>query len=227
MSKHAMVQTIRLAAQSLGVPLEAPDGSERVSGHSLHVSGAQGLIRLGWHPWAVQLQGRWESDAVKRYIRDSPLDAARAVPNSAGPSLFLEQLVAAVVEKVGRTKPVPADLVPTCIGAAFPPTMPLAPLIGAERRIHEKEPAPSRRTLVINMDSGIYHRRLHTQAERAICGWSLGDSSAAAEVPDRTAGPTGWFQLCGRCWPSLRSAAKQAAYPAWLTLALAEAESLQ
>ena len=120
-SKQAMVETIRSAARSLGVPLTSPDGTERVTGHSLRVSGAQGPIKLGWHPWAVQLQGRWESDVVKRYIRDSPLDAARAVPSKAGPSLDLEHLVAMIVEKIGRTKDVPPDMVPKCAGQGFPP----------------------------------------------------------------------------------------------------------
>ena len=45
--KAAMVKSIVAAASFLGTPLEAPDGSERVSGHSLRVSGAQGLARLG------------------------------------------------------------------------------------------------------------------------------------------------------------------------------------
>ena len=49
--KPAMVKTIIAAAGFLKVPLEAPDGSERVSGHSLRVSGAQGLACMGWDLW--------------------------------------------------------------------------------------------------------------------------------------------------------------------------------
>ena len=79
---------------------------------------------------------------------------------------------------------------------------------------------------MLHTGNDIYHRRLHAQAERAICGWSIKDSSAAAEVPDRMAGPTGWLHLYGRCWPSLRSAAKGAADPAWLGLAMAEVDLL-
>ena len=41
----AMVSTIRAAAALLGVPLESPDKTERVSGHSLRATGAQGLAR--------------------------------------------------------------------------------------------------------------------------------------------------------------------------------------
>ena len=50
--KQAMVDTIRRAAYHLGVSECAPDGSERVSGHSLRVTGAQGLAQRGWHLWA-------------------------------------------------------------------------------------------------------------------------------------------------------------------------------
>ena len=57
-SKDAMVATIIKAGEMLGVARESPDGSERLSGHSLRVTGAQGLTGLGWHLWAIQLQGR-------------------------------------------------------------------------------------------------------------------------------------------------------------------------
>ena len=42
-TKDAMRATIVRAAARLGVELAAPDGSERVSGHSLRATGAQGL----------------------------------------------------------------------------------------------------------------------------------------------------------------------------------------
>merc|ERR1712085_226856 len=46
-TKDRMVATIVAAAKLLKVPLAAPDGSARVSGHSLRVSGAQGLAKAG------------------------------------------------------------------------------------------------------------------------------------------------------------------------------------
>ena len=72
--KPAMVATIVLAARKLGV-VDKRDGSERVAGHSLRTTGAQGLIALGWRADAVQLQGRWESEAVKLYTREAALRA--------------------------------------------------------------------------------------------------------------------------------------------------------
>ena len=55
--KGPMVATIICAARQLGVT-DLPDGSLRVSGHSLRSTGAQGLISLGWRADAVRLQGR-------------------------------------------------------------------------------------------------------------------------------------------------------------------------
>ena len=52
-AKTAMQDCIIEAARLLGLPRVAPDGSERVSGHSLRVSGVQGLVLRGWDLWTV------------------------------------------------------------------------------------------------------------------------------------------------------------------------------
>ena len=75
-----MVATIVHAARLLGVT-DLPDGTLRVSGHSLRSTGAQGLISLGWRADAVRLQGRWESDSVRRYTRDAALHAPSELAN--------------------------------------------------------------------------------------------------------------------------------------------------
>ena len=72
--KQAMVATIVRAARILGVE-GAADGAERVSGHSLRPTGAQGLIMMGWRADAVKLMGRWDSEAVRRYTRTAALHA--------------------------------------------------------------------------------------------------------------------------------------------------------
>ena len=73
-SKPAMVGTIASAAGRLQVPLANPDGTTRVSGHSLRVGGAQGLARRGFPTWSIQLMGRWGTETVKQYIGDAALD---------------------------------------------------------------------------------------------------------------------------------------------------------
>ena len=72
--KEDMVSTIEHAAAALGTPLQSADGGERISGHTLRVTGAQGLARAGVECWAIQLLGRWGSDAVLGYVRAIPLE---------------------------------------------------------------------------------------------------------------------------------------------------------
>ena len=72
-SKSMMVEVILCAADLLKVDKQTADGGERVSGHSLRVTGAQGLSRAGLDVWAIQLLGRWGSEAVLTYVRSVPL----------------------------------------------------------------------------------------------------------------------------------------------------------
>ena len=74
-AKEAVVRTIEAGARRLGMTLESPDGAEKIGGHSLRVTGAQELARLGYHLWYVQLFGRWGSEVVRKYLREAPLDA--------------------------------------------------------------------------------------------------------------------------------------------------------
>ena len=65
-SKEVMAATIERAASALQVPLSSPDGCERISGHTLRVTGAQGMAKFGLDLWAIQLLGRW---GVQRHCR--------------------------------------------------------------------------------------------------------------------------------------------------------------
>lgn len=71
--KPAVVGTLVRAAVALEVPLADVGGTTRVSGHSLRVGGAQGLTRLGFPLWSIQLLGRWGSDTVKQYVGGAAL----------------------------------------------------------------------------------------------------------------------------------------------------------
>ena len=65
--KEAVAKTLEAAAAHLGVPKESATG--RISGHTMRVTGAQGLAASGLDLWAVQLLGRWGSSAVKGYVQ--------------------------------------------------------------------------------------------------------------------------------------------------------------
>ena len=77
-TKEAMTATLIEAAKRLNVPISTADDSARISGHSLRRTGAQGLARLGVDSWAVQLLGRWGSNAVLEYIQEVPLERSAA-----------------------------------------------------------------------------------------------------------------------------------------------------
>ena len=124
--KSAMTATIVHAARALGV-VDLADGSERVSGHSLRSTGAQGLIRLGWRHDAVQLMGRWESEAVKRYTRLAALESPVTLP-------------AALSDLCG----IPLSDVPPTDSAPSPSAEP-EPAI------------PTPETWILNSETGMYH----------------------------------------------------------------------
>ena len=209
--KHCMKDTICEGARLLGIAQAAPDGSERVTGHSLRVTGAQGLVIRGWDLWTVQLHGRWGSDVIKRYIRDSPLAAVAAGRGPAArQELDLEAVVAAVnriVQPLGRVVPatVQEAVCPSTV-VGQPPLAETAAQLEAERHASvEPEPRPAR--FVLNTRSGTYHRRVDAGSFSAACGWSS-RTNPYAFVPDVAAGPQSGAQLCSRCWPTLRSVAQ-------------------
>ena len=76
-AKQTIIDIFRRAIEYTGTQLQRPGpdgrGIHRFSEHVCRVSGAQFLTRLGYNIDAVQLIGRWGSDAIKRYIQDSPL----------------------------------------------------------------------------------------------------------------------------------------------------------
>jgi len=78
-TKLKMTETIVRMAQLLGAPLRTEDGSERISGHSLRATGAQGLTHLGLDIWAVQLLGRWGSTTVQSYVREAAVSPEAAL----------------------------------------------------------------------------------------------------------------------------------------------------
>ena len=94
-------------------------------------------------------------------------------------------------------------------------------ILTAERPTVSAEPELSPELLVLHSGSGIYHRRPERSSVRTACGWSFADSGVAVEVPDSSARPHGWFQLCCRCWPKARAMAKADGKPMALCDAVA------
>ncbi|CAE7455635.1 setd6 [Symbiodinium necroappetens] len=77
LSKHQIVDHMRNCISLAGISVTRPDEVglqvQRFGGHVLRVSGAQHLSLLGLSVEQIQLQGRWASDTVRRYVQSAPL----------------------------------------------------------------------------------------------------------------------------------------------------------
>ena len=226
-TKEAMSATIGAAAARLGISAASPDGSERVSGHSLRVTGAQGLARLGVETWAIQLLGRWGSQAVHGYVREAALSrastwAARAAAEqdlssvvqdlSAGGKLNLKKKVAELVraEVSGLLSPLTATTLLDEASRHQPPRPTMADAA--------TDPQPVTRH-VLNDTTGILHV-LASEPTGAlsgwstVCGWRFASTSKARLCTDTLSVPH--KRVCEKCLPELK-AAKKAAFIAQAT----------
>ena len=80
------------------MPTQTSDGMGRLTGHSLRVTGAQGLSRMGVDAFAVQLLGRWGSATVMAYIREASVGSAAAQARGRFLAKNLEELTSAAAE---------------------------------------------------------------------------------------------------------------------------------
>ena len=208
-SKEAMTLTIEHAALALRVPLSSPDGSERVSGHSLRVTGAQGMAKLGLDLWAIQLLGRWGSSAVLGYVRMAHLDVAETWARRAAASMPLEEIVKDLAQEprtpVSTARSLPK---PRCKDGFAQTELDDAL---AHEVLAEKAKEGEKLTVVVS-DAGVYHSVLlgppeaDLQASRSVCGWKFGRSGAALRRSSEL--PASYKPLCQKCFPDLRAALK-------------------
>jgi len=114
-----VVATVLAAADHLSVQRAAPYGTERVSGHSLRASSAQGPAKVGVDLWAIQLLGRWGSDAVLGYVREAHLARSEEWAAKAMRGWTLDQVAAAaapVVEPLVRAgRPLDQAIAVACV----------------------------------------------------------------------------------------------------------------
>ena len=85
-SKQDILKIFSSAIELTSTPLTRPGPNgeplPRFGEHVCRVSGAQFLSRMGYSLEAIQLIGRWGSDAVKRYIQEAPLAATLSNPQN-------------------------------------------------------------------------------------------------------------------------------------------------
>ena len=184
--KQDMASAICLAARELGVTPPA-DGSERVTGHSLRSTGAQGLLRLNWSPRAVQLMGRWASAAVEYYTRLAPLEAAMGGASSTLPEHERQSLIEEF-KKLGLSQPraseMAGDIIPLTSSPSSSTTSPT--------------------TWVLNPASGVHHIA-QPDSSKALCGWRYTRVSHL-RLPASEAPPPFPWAVCSSCAPAHRAA---------------------
>ena len=93
-TKMGFAGTIAAAARHQGIGEVSQDGTERITGHSLRVTGARGLATLGVDTYAIQLLGRWGSGVVLRYVKAAAVTSAAAAARAATTAVSLQNLAA-------------------------------------------------------------------------------------------------------------------------------------
>ena len=217
--KSAAQDTIRAAALKLGMQISSPDGAERVTGHSLRATGAQGLARRGLDLHSIQLLGRWGSEAVKGYVRDAEIDAASLRAASSSPTLAsadLDTLLNLLLLRFEARRHVQPE--ESARGSAEAVVQEhaagCAPQPGlSDALLASACPAPAGLPWVLNSVSECYHTVLldvdTAGADDAVthCGWRFGHSP---HCMSRKAPNLPHKRYCGRCLPAERAAARAA-----------------
>ena len=213
-TKEAMTATIVHTAALLGVEVAAPGGSERVSGHSLRATGAQGLAAAGVDTWAIELLGRWGSDAVRGYIRDARLASAASMARRVADALPLEDLVRRIMEEQAAAVPAVVDIaVPRQMPAAGSPPMDLEVPLAAAVALAQAaaRPPPEELKLVANSVSKVVHRVAVGPGDGvasswiAACGWRFG-LALHADVLAVPGPPADYRLACALCSPEVQRA---------------------
>ena len=204
-AKEAVTETIVQAAKFLAVPLEVPDQSERVSGHSLRATGAQGLARAGLELWAIQLMGRWGSDAVKLYVRDAFIEASEGWARKVVGQTDLSELVSGPAPVFPDVRPQLVDKDAPCHEALRPAFEHAAAAASSNHRDLEEQ--------VVVSSTGIVHKVLFGPPlvelvnSTSVCGWSFGGGRARLGGAELI--PNDHKALCARCFPEKRRLLKE------------------
>ena len=113
-SKDAMVRHLEaLVAQHCHGRINGGHGAS-LGGHSFRVTGAQFLAASGLPLIFIQLLGRWQSDAVARYVADAPLVHLSSTYKSLHQPLHLDEVLAGLRGEVSAVQLQVASLDEKC-----------------------------------------------------------------------------------------------------------------
>ena len=230
LKKFQVVQLIERVLRAAGVETTRPDEAgrqaPRFSGHTLRVSGTQYLAALNVPLAQIQLQGRWSSRAIDRYVQLAPLlrlpqnvraaaavgalPAQRALPQAEVMVLSDEEPVTPPAHRRRRRRVAPAATSPS------PPPMvhepPAASALGPGTSITleqvrdeiAKAIPPAKEHLIVQPRRRVAHSigvpEAHNEVHRwrTTCGWGYGWSGYYRIQAD-SLGPE--LRRCRRCFP--------------------------
>ena len=220
-TKESIAATLVEAASFLDVPKE--DATGKITGHTMRVTGAQGLAAAGLDLWAIQLLGRWGSMAVRSYVREAHLEQAegwaRKVAQQKDITEVTKALAEQIGEKVGGSEVWKAleDKAKAKLKEVAESTEVKVPVEKemAEALAVEALPiaAQSSKLDVVVSSAGIAHCVAFgpPEADLALsvtsCGWRFGGAVGAKLTP-KTDMPALYKKLCARCFPDEREASK-------------------
>ena len=214
-SKESMVATIVEAARRLQVPLATPDLSARVSGHSLRVTGAQGLARAGVDVWAIQLLGRWGSATVLEYVQEVPLELSTAWASRAARAVTMDDVLRTRSSPLASSSSTTSS---TRVPLPAAPPREAGPLEALEEALDEAAAAsrvdvlPLRACSFVSSPSGKWHRLSQSGLSGASLGWSAACgwrfAGSLASLTDVLPADLDHKAFCARCFPSHRAVLK-------------------
>ena len=199
-SKVRMVETFEAIATMCGQELLSSDGLRLFGGHTVRVTGAQSLAACGVEVAKLRILARHSGDSIMRYVAEAPLTALRAdlglVTAAGGAS------GSAVENPVGCTAKQAKQLKKA-----------LRTMRDHEERITALQTIVAKPPVAIyveNVTSQVLHAMRPGGGSHTMCGWHVGTKTTArtgVRYTDTVQG-TPWWQVCDRCMPAERNAAR-------------------
>jgi len=209
-----MTETIVTAAHHLKVPVETADGSARITGHSLRMTGAQGLARAGVDTWAIQLLGRWGSNAVLGYIQNVPLSNSSSWAARAARGWSLDEAMAEA-RRTSSSSPSSTPQPLSGVSMLAGPQEEVHSILLHEATIGSQEVSPADKFILSCGSRPHWHRVPPAGTEgpisawSSVCGWRF--SSTPSLLVDSLPADLIFKVICRKCLPIAWVAARDLA----------------
>ena len=177
------------------------------------------MAAAGLDLWAIQLLGRWDSDAVRLYVRDAYLASSATWATRVAKSQALEDLAKSIgrrgghhnLEQLATTASEAATFTANLPGLAPDVKEDLGTALAIEATAACSKPEAVKRELVITYAGKVHAILVSPRVSKTLastfCGWRFGESNAT--VAPYAQMPSCHKQLCAKCFPALRRDLKE------------------